>query len=142
MVGRQTNKPPHRMLWPHDRPWSLGPPIWLPERTSISVNSFSLQREEDYWPRANEFNMDNFLPENKGKIATCSYMPFGLGPRNCAGMRFALMEIKLALIKLIAQYNISPGPKTKQYPPKYIKNPVFLQMPESKFQLVRPGATS
>ena len=120
----------------------LDPPIWLPERTSISVNSFTLQRDKDYWPKASEFDMSRFLPENKGKIVSCSYMPFGLGPRNCAGMRFALMEIKLALIKLITKYNVSPSPKTSHYPPKFVKNPVFLQMPESEFQLVRRGTTS
>ncbi len=51
-----------------------------------------------------------FIPErHAGKRHPIAYMGFGVGPRNCVGMRFALMELKMCLARLLHTYNIFPG---------------------------------
>ena len=40
-------------------------------------------------------------------------MPFGFGPRNCIGMRFALLETKLALMKLLQRYTFMRASDTE-----------------------------
>ena len=40
-------------------------------------------------------------------------MPFGYGPRNCIGMRFALLEAKMALIEIFSKFRIVLAPETK-----------------------------
>jgi cytochrome P450 len=65
-----------------------------------------LHYDQEYWGSVDtkEFYPLRFSPEYKrNKLA---YMPFGLGPRICIGMRFALLEIKLTLIKLLKNYDI------------------------------------
>ena len=43
-------------------------------------------------------NSFRFSPEEKAKRDPFVFMPFGQGPRNCIGMRLALLEAKIAVI--------------------------------------------
>ena len=45
-------------------------------------------------------------------ISRFAYLPFGQGPRACIGMRFAMMETKLALANIIRKFKLIPSEKT------------------------------
>ena len=58
------------------------------------------------------FDPDRFLPSAVEKRPTFSYMPFSLGPHQCVGMRLALMEIKMALAKILQRFKFERGVDT------------------------------
>ena len=41
-----------------------------------------------------------------------AFLSFGQGPRACIGMRFALLEIKIALIDILSRYSAQKIPET------------------------------
>uniref|UniRef100_A0A182JAM5 Uncharacterized protein n=1 Tax=Anopheles atroparvus TaxID=41427 RepID=A0A182JAM5_ANOAO len=86
-----------------------GIPVMLP--------LWQIQRDQEYFEDAERFNPDRFAPEVGGTKAYREkgcFVPFGDGPRQCLGMRFALMQVKRGIFELITKYDISVSAKTKQ----------------------------
>ncbi|KAM6157324.1 cytochrome P450 3A14-like [Erethizon dorsatum] len=101
--------------------------VFIPKGTVVMVPSFALHRDSKYWPEPDEFHPERFSKKNKENIDPYIYMPFGNGPRNCIGMRFALMNIKLALIRVLQNFSFHPCKET-QVP--LILGPQALLQPE------------
>ena len=49
---------------------------------------------------------------SKGLQGGYEFFPFGHGPRNCIGKRFALMQAKIGIFRLIANYKVVPCERT------------------------------
>ena len=93
----------------------------LPGGVSVTFPIAGLHRLPEFWPEPEKFDPQRFSPENKEKINRFTYMPFGLGPRNCVGMRLAQFEVKMAIVTLLQRYKIEPTDKL-QIPPKIGKS--------------------
>ena len=78
----------------------------------VCIPIYALHRDEEFWPEPDSFKPERFLPENKDSINQFAHLPFGSGPRSCIGMRFAMMEIKTILVKMLQKYRLVRGPET------------------------------
>jgi cytochrome P450 family 3 subfamily A len=78
----------------------------------ITVPIYALHHDADIYPDPELFDPERFNEDNKKKRDNVAFLPFGTGPRNCIGMRFALMEIKLLLSKILHNYRFEKCDKT------------------------------
>ncbi|XP_075384705.1 cytochrome P450 3A4-like [Tenrec ecaudatus] len=98
--------------------------LMIPKGTVVTVPAFALQRDPEYWPEPEKFLPERFSKENKDNVDPYLYLPFGAGPRNCIGMRFALMNMKLAVIRILQEFSVRPCKET-QIPIKIGKEPIL-----------------
>jgi len=88
--------------------------IHIPKGTIITISPYSLHYSEEYYTDPETFNPDRWNAENKANLDPYAFMPFGAGPRNCIGMRFAMEEIKMVLCHLIKQFKFFPVEETPE----------------------------
>jgi len=76
------------------------------------VQMANVMHIDEFFPNAMDFNPDNFTKEAKQNRAPHLFSTFGYGPRNCIGMRFAYLEMKMVLVHLIYSYKVLECEKT------------------------------
>ncbi|XP_038946018.2 cytochrome P450 3A2-like [Rattus norvegicus] len=87
--------------------------VFIPKGSVVMIPTYPLQRDPQHWTEPEEFHPERFSKENKGSIDPYVFLPFGHGPRNCIGMRFALMNMKLALTKVLQNFSFQPCKETQ-----------------------------
>ena len=74
--------------------------------TSLLICPWQLQRDPRHWEEPDKFLMTR-------RYTTDAYVPFGAGPRACAGMGVAMLELQLLALEIAAAYRftgVSPNP--------------------------------
>lgn len=88
---------------------SIGPDVVsgfrVPARAAIVLCTYAVHRNEALWPEPLRFDPERFAPERAGGRPRYAYLPFGGGPRQCIGKDFALMELMLALPRLVMAFD-------------------------------------
>ncbi|XP_072408585.1 thromboxane-A synthase isoform X1 [Chiloscyllium punctatum] len=86
---------------------------FIPAGITVEVPVGVLHYNPKYWPEPEKFKPERFTPELKAERHPFVYLPFGAGPRSCIGMRLALLEIKIVLIRILSKYSFQTCPETQ-----------------------------
>nr|XP_036873816.1 cytochrome P450 3A12-like [Manis javanica] len=87
--------------------------VLIPKGTVVMVPIFVLHQDPQLWPEPEEFRPERFSKKNKDSINPYTYLPFGTGPRNCIGMRFALLNMKVAIVRVLQNFSFKPCKETQ-----------------------------
>ncbi|XP_014481247.1 PREDICTED: cytochrome P450 6A1-like [Dinoponera quadriceps] len=112
-----------------------GTEINLPKGQVIFIPVFAIHRDPNIYPDPDVFDPERFNEEVMQTRNPILYLPFGDGPRNCIGARFAICQTKIGLIKMLRNYKIDVCEKTQipyEIDPKAFllapKNGIYLKM--------------
>ena len=80
----------------------------IPANTTVGLLIYALHRDPDYFDNPDDFNPERFYSESPDKIDHFAYVPFSAGPRNCIGQKFAMLEMKSTISKVMRFYELLP----------------------------------
>jgi len=89
-----------------------GTNLVLKKNDMLTFNANHYHRDPKHWSHPDTFYPDHWTTEEKSKRNPHAFQGFGQGPRACLGMRFALLELKVAMVMIVRHLEMLPGTKT------------------------------
>lgn len=88
-----------------------GDAVTVEAGTAVYVDIVALHHDPAYFSHPEEFWPDHFSDEECESRPKCVYLPFGDGPRQCVGIRYAMQLVKVAVATLVLHFRLTPGPE-------------------------------
>ncbi|KAI5637098.1 cytochrome p450 domain-containing protein [Phthorimaea operculella] len=92
----------------------------------VSIPVYGIHMDPDYYPDPEEFKPERFMHDEKRDRPQHLFLAFGAGPRNCIGLRFAMISAKMAMVSLLKNFKFSICDKTEN-PIKFDKSAMLLK---------------
>ena len=79
----------------------------LPAGTVVGIPIWALHHNPSYYRSPTEFRPERWLGNSKeGELARSAFTPFSIGPRACIGKGVAMVEVTVALARLLWAYDL------------------------------------
>jgi cytochrome P450 len=79
----------------------------VPAGSAVMLPQWAVHRSPDYWESPATFDPDRWAPERAGERPRFAYFPFGGGPRHCIGKHLSLLEGRIILATVAANYRLA-----------------------------------
>ncbi|CAD6235173.1 GSCOCT00007844001.2-RA-CDS [Cotesia congregata] len=87
--------------------------IIIEKGTAIYIPLPGVHRNPKFHPDPEKFDPDRFSEERKNDIESCTFLPFGEGPRICIAFRVGMLQTAVGLIRILQGYEVSVNPNYK-----------------------------
>ena len=86
--------------------------VSIPKQMILWIPIFSIHRDPNIYPNPDVFDPERFNEDAIAARHPMHYLPFGDGPRNCIGARFAVCQTKVGLITILCNHKVDVCDKT------------------------------
>ncbi|WP_328395390.1 cytochrome P450 [Streptomyces sp. NBC_00390] len=87
--------------------------VQIPGGVVLFACPIAVHRDPKFHPDPMRFDPDRWLPENRARMSNDTYMPFGMGARQCPGNVFALTQVTLQIATIAARWRFRAMPGSK-----------------------------
>lgn len=92
---------------------AISPGLTIPAGMDVTIPVYALHHDPEAWPDPKVYDPERFRGPAKEARHPFQFLPFGAGPRNCIGMKYAMMEIKVALVRILRKFKFVRAPDTQ-----------------------------
>ncbi|PNF39482.1 Cytochrome P450 4C1 [Cryptotermes secundus] len=79
--------------------------VVLPGGSSVAICIQHVHMDPEHFPEPHKFKPERFVSANRRH--PFSYIPFSAGPRNCIGLRYAVLAVKTMVSTILRHYKIT-----------------------------------
>ncbi|XP_030388342.1 cytochrome P450 4e2-like [Scaptodrosophila lebanonensis] len=99
----------------------------IPKGTTLNIGIVILGYDDRTFTEPHRFWPERFELQRPGPF---EYVPFSAGPRNCIGQKFALLEIKTVVSKIVRSFEVLPALDGQESKDGYINT--YLGLPQAE----------
>lgn len=81
----------------------------IPANTNFTINLFLMFRDPVVFSDPDTFRPDRFIQSSTIETNPYAYIPFSAGSRNCIGQKFAMLEMKSSISKVLRHFELLPA---------------------------------
>ena len=79
----------------------------------IQMPIYAAHHSEEFFSEPEKYRPERFLKENADKLIPYTWRPFGSGNRVCIAQRYATMQLKIFMAKLLRRFHVEAHSQTK-----------------------------